>query len=250
MKKLIFQLAMLILSMQCVASNYRGMFEVGAGPMFANEVVGTSTGKFKYKKTTFGGLFTTSHGCQFTPWLFAGAGAGISCEWVNSSNNKDSNIASKNVEFKNHLISVPLFVDVRWDLDVNRKATPYAGLKLGYQLGMNSYATYKAYSVANPSYVTAGLMKSADGMYMQISAGVKWKVGENTGINLGLSYSPLIRREIHTEGTVFANRNFLTINAGIDIQGTWKSSTKESRKEKLYRLQQRQLKKQLKNSNQ
>lgn len=74
MKRLIFQLAVLIISIPCAASNYRGMFEIGGGPMFANERIRTSTGEFSNQQTSFGGLFSTAHGCQFTPWFFAGAG--------------------------------------------------------------------------------------------------------------------------------------------------------------------------------
>ncbi len=245
MKKLLLQLTILFISLPTLASNFRGMFEIGAGPMFANEVVATSTGKFKNDKTSFSGMFTTSHGCQFTPSLFAGAGVGISCDW-NSSDN--SSLPESTRPTKNHLISIPLFVDLRWDQDINRKWTPYADLRIGYQLGMDGYVLYKAHSITDPAYSTVGWMKSTDGFYMQFSAGVRCKVGESTGINLGLTYSPFIRREILIGVPMHANRNFLAITAGIDLQAKGKSTIKESRKEKLYRLQQRKLKKQLKNS--
>lgn len=211
--------------------------------MFANERIRTSTGEFSNQQTSFGGLFSTAHGCQFTPWFFAGAGFVVNCEWMKSQINEaeDSELFRTS---KNHLISIPLFLDVRWDLDVNRKTTPYADLRLGYQLGMEGYVTYKAHSVSNPSYVAAGLMKSTDGLYVQVSAGVRWKVGKNTGINLGVSFIPFMRREILIGGQCFGNRSFLLLNGGIDIQGKGKSTLKEDRKQKLYRLQQRRLKKQ------
>lgn len=154
------------------------MFEIGGGPIFAKEKIHTSTGNFKNKKTTIGAMFSTSHGCQFTPWLFAGAGVGVNLEFINPP----KSVAEKSTgsyTSKKTLISIPLFVDIRWDLDVNREFTPYADLRLGYQLGMEGYIIYKAQSVLNPSYITAGSIKSADGMYVQASAGVKWKIGNN-----------------------------------------------------------------------
>ncbi len=240
MKKKLFQLAILLLSLPCVASNYRGMFELNAGPIFANEVISTTTGKFKYDKTSFAGMFSTSHGCQFTPSLFAGGGAGIICDWNSSDNNS---LPESTRPTKNHLINIPFFVDLRWDQDINRKWTPYADLRIGYQLGMDGYVLYKAQSTTNSAYSTAGWMKSADGFFMQLSAGVRCKVGESTGINLGLTYSPFIRREILIGGTLHANRNFLAITVGIDLQAKGQRTAKESRKDRLYRLQQRQLKK-------
>ena len=218
MKRLIFQLTVLILSIPCAASNYRGMFEIGGGPMFANERIRTSTGEFRNKQTSSGGLFSTAHGCQFTSCLFAGAGFGINCEWLKSQKTETDGSEIFRTS-KNHLISIPLFLDVRWDLDVNRKITPYADLRLGYQLGMEGFAIYKARSVSNPSYIAAGTMKSTDGLYVQASAGVRWKVGKNTGVNLGVSFIPFMRREILIGGQCFGNRSLLLINVGIDIQG-------------------------------
>lgn len=246
MKKLISLLSALIFSLPCVASNYRGLFEIGSGPVFANERIRTSIGEFKHKQNTFAGMFSTAHGCQVTPWLFAGAGVGVICEWKNAQK-INAGEPTSNGSAKNDLISIPLFLDIRWDLDVNRKVTPYADLRLGYQLGMEGYVNYRTSSVTNPKFITTGSMKSGDGMYVQASAGVRLKVSKSTGINFGISYIPLLRREILMgETTYFSNRDFLLINVGIDIQGTGKSSIKEDRKEKLYRLQQRKLKQQSK----
>ncbi len=248
MKKLTFLLAVLILSIPCTASNYRGMFEIGAGPMFANEKIHTTTGDFKNKQTTIGGIFTTSQGCQFTPWLFAGAGVGVNleckCKNVGESAQPDNARTSKNT-----LISIPLFLDIRWDLDLNRKFSPYADLRLGYQLGMDGYVMYKAKSITNPQFITAGWMKSTDGMYVQATAGIRCKLGDNTGVNLGISFIPIVRRQIDIKMPLYANRSFLLLNVGIDIQGSGKSTIKEDRKEKLYRLQQKKLKQQSKKIN-
>ncbi|MDE6560979.1 MAG: hypothetical protein K2K75_06345 [Muribaculaceae bacterium] len=247
MKKLIFLFAVLILSMPCYASNYRGMFDIGGGPVFANERMRTSTGEFKNKQTTFAGMFSTAHGCQFKPWLFAGVGVGVNCEWKNA-HKMGADEAPSNGSAKNNLISIPLFVDIRWDLDISRKVTPYADLRLGYQLGMEGYVNCRAQSITNPAYKAAGWMKSGDGMYVQVSAGVRLKIGKSSGLNLGVSYVPLLRREILIGNTTFfSNRDFLLLNVGIDIQGKGKSTIKEDRKQKLYRLQQRKLKQQSKN---
>lgn len=169
---------------------------------------------------------------------------GVNCEWKNAHTIGDA--AALDVTAKNHLISIPLFLDVRWDLDLSRKVSPYADLRLGYQLGMDGYVNFRATSVTNPQSMTAGMMKSADGMYVQASAGVRLKIGKNTGFNIGISYIPLLRREILIGAPVYSNRNFLLLNAGFDIQGSGQSTTKEDRKQRLYRLQQKKLKQQSK----
>ncbi|MDE6342303.1 MAG: outer membrane beta-barrel protein [Muribaculaceae bacterium] len=234
-----------LLSLSCLSQKYRGMFEIGGGPVFANEKIHTSKGDFSNKQTTIGGIFATAHGCQFTPWLFAGAGVGVNCEWKTSHNIGDD-ASALNVTAKNHLISVPLFLDIRWDLDLTRKVSPYADLRLGYQLGMDGYVNFRATSATNSLSTTTGMMKSADGMFVQASAGVRFKIGNNTGVNIGISYIPLMKREILLEAPVYSNRNFLLLNAGFDIQGTGKSTQKEDRKQRLYRLQQQKLKQQSK----
>lgn len=245
MKRLICLMAVWILTLPCSASNYRGMFEIGAGPVFANERIRTLSGEFTNKETSFGGIFSTAHGCQFTPWLFAGAGAGVILERTNA-NKIESDKPDDFRTAKRNLISIPLFLDLRWDLDVNRKITPYADLRMGYQLGMEGYILYTATSVNNPSQMAAGWMKSADGMFVQATAGVKWKVKPSTGINFGISFIPLLKRSVKLDGELPCNRNFLLVNVGIDIQGTGKSTMKEDRKQRLYRLQQRKLKQQSK----
>ncbi|MDE7421028.1 MAG: hypothetical protein K2N35_12555 [Muribaculaceae bacterium] len=245
MKKINFLLSILILPIACAASNYRGMFEVGGGPIFAKEKIHTSTGNFRNKQTSIGAMFSTSHGCQFTPWLFAGAGVGFNLECMKSPKSASENSTGFYTS-KKTLISIPLFVDVRWDLDMNREFTPYADLRLGYQLGMDGYVRYRAQSISNPSYIAVGSIKSADGMYVQASAGVRWKMGNNAGVNLGVSFIPTLRREILIGVPLYCNRNYLLLNVGFDIQGKGKSSLKEDRKAKLYRLQQQRLKKQAK----
>ncbi|MCM0719256.1 hypothetical protein NBH15_13345 [Parabacteroides sp. W1-Q-101] len=81
---------------------YKGFVEFGGG--FG---VGDWAGNFV-------GL-TTSHGYQFNPHIFVGAGAGF------------------NYDFGNELIFIPVFADFRYNI-LNRNITPVFGTKIGYSV--------------------------------------------------------------------------------------------------------------------
>ena len=74
--------------------------------------------------------FSTVHGYQFKPWLFAGAGAGMKI-----SHNKHS---KPDFAKKTDFYMFPVFADVRFDL-LKSKFSPYLDCRIGYTLGNKAY---------------------------------------------------------------------------------------------------------------
>ena len=74
--------------------------------------------------------FSTTHGYQFKPWLFVGAGAGMKI-----SHNKHS---KENFGKKVDFYMFPVFGNIRFDL-LKGKFSPYLDCRLGYTLGNKAY---------------------------------------------------------------------------------------------------------------
>jgi hypothetical protein len=88
----------------------------------------------------------TTHGYQILPQLFVGGGVGFHY-FVDPSD-----------------VAIPIYADVRTDL-LNRKATPYIDLKMGYSV------------------------VAITGYYLSPTIGYSFKLQDKARINLGVSYS-------------------------------------------------------------
>ncbi len=98
---------------------------------------------------------STSHGYQFNPWLFAGAGLDYSLKDIGFSDDHYYQLSS-------YMLS--LFADIRTDLQFG-KFTPFADLRIG----MNA---------------------STDGtVYFSPSIGYRFNWGRKVGINVGVGYT-------------------------------------------------------------
>ena len=75
--------------------------------------------------------FSTTHGYQFKPWLFVGAGAGMKI----SHNKHCKHDFAKKTDF----YMFPVFADVRFDL-LKSKFSPYLDCRVGYTLGNKAYS--------------------------------------------------------------------------------------------------------------
>ena len=67
---------------------------------------------------------TTSHGYQFNPYFFIGAGTGL-CYWTDPE------------EF-----GVPVFIDLRTDIPTESKISPFVDLKLGTDASTSKFCHY------------------------------------------------------------------------------------------------------------
>ena len=107
-------------------------------------------------RTFYSPGISTSHGYQFNPWLFAGAGIDYSLD--------DTGYWEKrhNYSIDNYFLSV--FGHVRTDLQLGR-FTPFADLRLGWNADSNGT------------------------VYFSPSIGYRFNWGRKTGINVGLGYT-------------------------------------------------------------
>ena len=99
--------------------------------------------------------FVTSHGYQFNPHLFLGAGAGIHYYFDNPGHRTET-------------LMVPCFADFRWTM-LNRRASPLLGVKAGYSLGTND--------------------NFDGGSYLALFLGAKFMISNKSEINFSASYS-------------------------------------------------------------
>ena len=102
--------------------------------------------------------FSTTHGYQFKPWLFAGIGAGMKI-----SHNK--HYETNNYGKKKDYYMFPVFADLRFDL-LKNKFCPYLDCRVGYTLGSKAYGL-----MVNPSF------------------GCRVGLNEKLAINASLGYS-------------------------------------------------------------
>lgn len=89
-------------------------------------------------------------------------------------------------------ILLPVFADVRWTLDIERRITPFVDLKIGYQFCCDlsdGIITWNSYDSEN-LYIHA-----ERGFYFQPTIGCRF--GGNSAFNLGLTYNPTIRQKLY-----------------------------------------------------
>lgn len=116
MKKLVISLTLLAVAVMIHAreTGYRGFFDVGYA---------ISTSKVSYydlvtTDVSDRWVFSTTHGCQASPYFFVGAGVGLTYwhETVNKS------------------IGIPIYGDIRLDVLPSKVCCPFIDAKIGYSL--------------------------------------------------------------------------------------------------------------------
>lgn len=208
---------MLVISVTVYAQSYRGMFDLSVGKAIS------AYSRIPHSEVNFqidplmAGTFTTSHGCQINKFLFAGIGAGICLDWVNAKF-QDNSFLYSHLEGKYMMMSIPIFLDLRWDLDISRKITPFVDIKIGYQIGSTSKSLnendYYYRAVSNYSFIRA-----SNSIYFQPSIGVRFKGGKRSGFNLGISYIPVLKNQLSmiSDNNLGFNTGAIMLNLGFDI---------------------------------
>lgn len=132
----------------------------------------------------FSFLGTTTHGVQFNRHIFAGAGIG-----ANLVGYKDKH----GIQQSDMNIMLPLFVAVRWDLDVAAKISPFVSGKIGYNIHLLDGEEYYFGLTEKDEYgatTSECYFHPANGLFYQVSAGVRFRLRNQIGFNLGLSIYP------------------------------------------------------------
>ena len=173
-------------------SGYRGFFPYTGGvgwggtmnfhlPSYNLTEVGKNTAMF--------GINTT-HGYQINPMLYAGVGAGITTLMMY---NLYENYGSwRSGEYSLYGFAFQFYGDIRWDLDIKAKTTPYVDLKLGYQriLSTGEMDEYDWYE-----YQWADLESQHTGGFLLMpTIGLRTSIGAKRAINIGLSYNVFVKR--------------------------------------------------------
>ena len=204
MKKLLLPLAACLLSIPSFAQSYRGMFEIDLGTGISSDNIYNVEGVELKQQPSFGGAFSTTHGCQITPWLFAGVGFGASTYAMNVS---DSG-TEEGTSLKLYSLNVPLYLDLRWDMDVRRKVSPFIDLKIGYQWAFNLNPDSSCGDDYDYSYVSRYTTVSElmcdpiSGFYFQPTVGVRFRRNSKKGFGLGITYNTSIKRGVTGVRTV------------------------------------------------
>lgn len=207
MKKLLIVLTGLMLSISAFSQSYRGMLDLSVGlPTSGEQSIRFSNEEVKLKPQV-GLIFSMSHGCQITKSFFAGLGIGVGGVWTEENFISLGDTQYGDSEWQQKFTTygtVPVFLDLRWDLDIRKKITPFVDLKVGYQMEIDD-----------------GFGPKNGSMYFQPTAGVRFRGGKRTGFNLGLSYVPSIRKRVDTnyfgtEESVISNNGLIMLNLGFD----------------------------------
>ena len=206
MKKIILILVLAILPMLSQAQGYHTFVDFHAGS--SPSTVGTefSTGNYRYKNfkpaLTFG--MNITEGYQVMPNLFAGIGFGGYTNFL-SYKEHDSSYYSW-TETKFYALYFPLYANVRWTLDRQRKITPFADLKIGYQFGVSLNDGCMTWTSGDQYYV-----KPRSGIYFVPSVGVRF--GKSVGFNLGIAYNTAIGMKFQRQSAASANGRFDTFDS-------------------------------------
>ena len=158
--------------------------------------------KYSWSSTYYNPGISTSHGYQFNPWLFAGAGIDYS---LKDSGKWHYNAPSHSYDLQSYFLSI--FGQVRTDLQFG-KFTPFADIRLGWNATSNGT------------------------VYFSPSVGYRFNWGRKVGLNVGIGYTldgyryekwiPGITTEglqIYVPTGEFFNQNlsYFTFRIGIDF---------------------------------
>lgn len=156
---------------------------------------------------------STTHGVQVLPCLYAGVGVGGYALFATADGyNRDGyhylSYDGGDTQFIG--MSLPVYLDIRYDLNIRKKVTPYVDVKIGYSAAVNVkssdddiwmvetdplYFTGSSYHYSSGS--KSGLTcKPSSGMYFQPSVGLRFRTGRHGGFNLGVSYNTSVAFDI------------------------------------------------------
>lgn len=179
------------------SSGYRGFFDFLMGVGFGGDVnvqAGILSLEDIHPGIAFG--FTTTHGYQVNSNLYVGLGFGV---MANSIYGKEvypdyiDNIHDVDV------VGFPLFLDLRWDFGLAKKTAPYIGLKAGYKYNVavdDEYGFLSSYYYGNGASSELELFSKSFGQFfLQPSIGLRTRIGNKAGMNLGLSYNIMETRD-------------------------------------------------------
>lgn len=203
MKRILVALSLFVAVFTMSAQSYRGFIDLFGGiGVGSDESIVRGDMSFTDIKPSFGFGLSTSHGCQITPWGYVGIGVGAYTSLNHASENSYQGSYDYNDPDRVEIygVYIPVSLDLRWDLNIRKKVTPFVDLKIGYQfvarLNEGSYGIAEVSS--SSSYENMYLhAEPIAGFYFQPTVGIRFRMGKKSGFNLGVTYNPTIKKRIY-----------------------------------------------------
>lgn len=200
MKKLILMIAAVMTVFGMSAQSYRGFLELYGGIGMGDKHNFTAAGaEFRNFKPAYALGFSTIHGAQLAPCFFVGVGASA----YGMLYSVESSVEDYYKETAALGINIPAYLDLRWDLDVRKKVSPFVDVKVGYQFAVNfndcTLAEGTSYDSREYTYFK---VKNVKGFYFMPTIGIRIRTNSKTGFNIGVSYLPKTECDllVSTEG--------------------------------------------------
>lgn len=173
-------------------SGYRGFFELQGGVGFGGKV-NVQAGDLDISNIGSPIMFgwTTTHGYQINPNLFVGLGIGENATLL-YADTQDYSYQYGDHKFDSLII--PVFADARWDFGLQGKTAPFVDLKLGYQICHRLSDDWHS-SYASGNYLTL-LNQNTGGLLIMPTIGLRTKVRNRCGFNIGLSYNLMVPKKL------------------------------------------------------
>lgn len=186
------------------SNGYRGFFDFYGGVGFGGEVnVDAGMLKIDDIRPGFSFGFTTTHGYQINHNLYAGLGLGV---MYNSLHGKIMGPWGYDIQYDD-MVSIPMFVDVRWDFGLVEKTAPYIGLKIGCKYNIvedDEYGSLESYYYDNDiNYSLKVFNENTMHFFLQPSVGLRTRLGSKVGMNIGLSYNIMETRKLKGSYSVY-----------------------------------------------
>ena len=179
------------------AVDYRGFVEFNGGLLPVDEYDGYDSSSELYCHL-YGSLSTT-HGVQLNRHIFVGAGVDVNITGFRSEGDPQINV----------------FGDVRYDVDIVKKWSPYVNMKVGYGVRKGTAETSYGYYA-----------ESIKQLFINPSIGVRLRLSSKCGLNFGFGYVPISMGKIYNySGNIVDDsdtgrdkvKGAFTLNVGIDF---------------------------------
>lgn len=122
---------------------------------------------------------TTTHGYQLNPYLFVGGATGV------------------NYFKESESVLIPIWADIRGYLS-DGPLTPFIGLRVGYSIDVMDH-------------------EGGSGSYWSPSIGVRYMIGERTGLNLSVGYASQHRKFSYSRFSSKINEDGFHIKFGVEF---------------------------------
>ncbi len=186
-------------------SGFRGFFELNGGFGFGGNVnIHAGNMSVEDLRTFLNAGILFSFGYQINRNFYTGLGLGFMAQMAKykervynpSSNSNYSNYVQTYSDYLYE--SLPLFLDLRYDLDIAAKTTPYIGLKIGYQFLFGGCEGEDYFMSVYDSNNELELYTDDVGAFLfQPSIGFRTSLGKKAGINFGLSYNIKKKKKLY-----------------------------------------------------